>query len=125
MAISVDSSEASRKLCQSQGYTFPLLSDPHADTIEDLARTKTKVGWNELDQELGLQTRAVPTITVFGRTLLLDKEELELLVMEGKSILDNLDAFAKVADKTLFKFRRQVRGEIGDPRLGERAPEPD
>ena len=32
-AISVDSSEASRKLCQSQGYTFPLLSDPQAQAI--------------------------------------------------------------------------------------------
>ncbi len=33
MAISVDSPEESRKLCQSQGYTFPFLSDPNAATI--------------------------------------------------------------------------------------------
>ena len=33
MAISVDSREESRNLCQTQGYTFPFLSDPHADTI--------------------------------------------------------------------------------------------
>jgi peroxiredoxin len=33
VAISVDSNEESRKLAQSQGYTFPLLSDPKADTI--------------------------------------------------------------------------------------------
>ena len=33
VAISVDSSEDSRKLCQSQGYTFPFLSDPKAETI--------------------------------------------------------------------------------------------
>ena len=33
VAISVDSSEESRRLCQSQGYTFPILSDPHAKTI--------------------------------------------------------------------------------------------
>ena len=33
VAISVDSSEQSRKLCQSKGYTFPVLSDPRAETI--------------------------------------------------------------------------------------------
>jgi len=33
VAISVDSNEESRKLAQSQGYTFPLLSDPGAKTI--------------------------------------------------------------------------------------------
>jgi peroxiredoxin len=32
-AVSVDSPEESRKLCISQGYTFPLLSDPDAVTI--------------------------------------------------------------------------------------------
>lgn len=33
MAVSVDSPQESRKLCQTQGYTFPLLSDPGASTI--------------------------------------------------------------------------------------------
>ena len=33
VAISVDSAEESRKLCQSRGYTFPFLSDPQAATI--------------------------------------------------------------------------------------------
>jgi peroxiredoxin len=33
VAISVDSAEESRKLCQSRGYTFPFLSDPNAATI--------------------------------------------------------------------------------------------
>lgn len=33
LAISVDSHEESRKLCQSRGYTFPFLSDPNAATI--------------------------------------------------------------------------------------------
>lgn len=33
MAISVDSPEESRKLCQARGYTFPFLSDPNAATI--------------------------------------------------------------------------------------------
>lgn len=32
-AISVDSPEASRKLCQAKGYTFEFLSDPKADVI--------------------------------------------------------------------------------------------
>ena len=29
----MDSTEESRKLCQSRGYTFPFLSDPNAATI--------------------------------------------------------------------------------------------
>ncbi len=39
VAISVDTSEESRKLAQSQGYTFPILSDHNADVIRryDLA----------------------------------------------------------------------------------------
>lgn len=33
VAISVDSNEESRKLCERQGYTFPILSDAKAETI--------------------------------------------------------------------------------------------
>ncbi|MDX6446774.1 MAG: glutaredoxin-dependent peroxiredoxin [Blastocatellia bacterium] len=33
MAISVDSPEESRDLCQKAGYTFPFLSDPKAEAI--------------------------------------------------------------------------------------------
>jgi len=33
VAISVDSPEESRKLSKSQGYTFPILSDPQAAAI--------------------------------------------------------------------------------------------
>jgi len=33
VGISVDSPEDSRKLSQTQGYTFPILSDPGAQTI--------------------------------------------------------------------------------------------
>jgi peroxiredoxin len=33
VAISVDSPEESRRLCQATGYTFPFLSDPRAATI--------------------------------------------------------------------------------------------
>jgi peroxiredoxin len=33
VAISVDSPEDSRSLCQSRGYTFPFLSDPNAVAI--------------------------------------------------------------------------------------------
>jgi len=33
VAISVDAPEASRKLAQQQGYTFPLLSDPNVEAI--------------------------------------------------------------------------------------------
>ncbi len=33
MAISVDTPEESRDLCQKAGYTFPFLSDPKAEVI--------------------------------------------------------------------------------------------
>jgi peroxiredoxin len=33
VAISVDSAEESRRLAQTRGYTFPILSDPGAKTI--------------------------------------------------------------------------------------------
>jgi peroxiredoxin len=33
VAISVDSNEESRKLCASQGYTYPFLSDAKAEVI--------------------------------------------------------------------------------------------
>ncbi len=33
VAISVDPPEATRKLCQSQGYTYTFLSDPKAEVI--------------------------------------------------------------------------------------------
>ena len=33
MAISVDSPDVSRDLCQKAGYTFPFLSDPKAEAI--------------------------------------------------------------------------------------------
>ena len=33
VAISIDTHEESRKLAQSQGYTFPILSDRNADVI--------------------------------------------------------------------------------------------
>ena len=33
VAVSVDSPEESRKLCQAKGYTFPVVSDPNAAAI--------------------------------------------------------------------------------------------
>lgn len=33
VGLSVDSPAESQKLCQSRGYTFPILSDPKADAI--------------------------------------------------------------------------------------------
>jgi peroxiredoxin len=33
VAISVDTPEVSRNLAAKAGYTFPILSDPHAETI--------------------------------------------------------------------------------------------
>ena len=44
MGISVDSPAESQKLCQSQGYTFPFLSDPQAETIRQYGVLHTKGG---------------------------------------------------------------------------------
>ena len=44
VAISVDSSAESKKLCQSRGYRFPFLSDPNAETIRQYGVLHTKGG---------------------------------------------------------------------------------
>ena len=48
-AISVDSPEESNKLCQSRGYTYPFLSDPHADVIRSYGVLHPKGGENGRD----------------------------------------------------------------------------
>jgi peroxiredoxin len=49
VAISVDSSAESRKLCQSQGYTFPFLSDPDDAVIRRYGVLHPKAGENGRD----------------------------------------------------------------------------
>ena len=44
MAISVDSPAESLKLSQSRGYTFPILSDPGAETIRQYGVLHAKAG---------------------------------------------------------------------------------
>jgi len=44
VAISVDPPEESRKLAQSQGYTFPILSDRNADVIRRYDLVHAKAG---------------------------------------------------------------------------------
>lgn len=44
VAISVDSPAESQKLSQSRGYTFPLLSDPKAETIRQYGVLHAKAG---------------------------------------------------------------------------------
>ena len=48
-AISVDSNEESRALSQKRGYTFPLLSDPHAETIRAYGVLHPHAGENGRD----------------------------------------------------------------------------
>ena len=50
VAISVDAPEDSRKLAQSQGYTFPILSDQNADVIRryDLVHAKAGITGNDI-----------------------------------------------------------------------------
>ena len=44
VAISVDSPEESRKLCQARGYTFPFLSDPKTEVIRQYGVLHPKAG---------------------------------------------------------------------------------
>ena len=50
VAISVDTPEESRKLAQSQGYTFPILSDRNAEVIRryDLVHAKAGITGNDI-----------------------------------------------------------------------------
>ena len=78
MAISVDSPEVSRELCQKAGYTFTFLSDPKAEAIrrydlvhagqgisgEDIARpaeflldTSSTVRWLNLTENYWVRAR--------------------------------------------------------------------
>ncbi len=45
----MDSCEDSRKLCQSQGYTFPFLSDPKAVVIRQYGVLDAHAGMNDQD----------------------------------------------------------------------------
>jgi peroxiredoxin len=45
-AISVDSQQESNKLCQSRGYTYPFLSDPHTEVIRSYGVLHPKGGEN-------------------------------------------------------------------------------
>lgn len=49
VAISVDSSTESQKLCQSRHYTFPFLSDPKAQTIRQYGVLHAKGGEGDKD----------------------------------------------------------------------------
>jgi len=49
VAISVDSCEDSKKLCDSRGYTFPFLSDPKAEVIRRFGVLHPRAGMNDQD----------------------------------------------------------------------------
>jgi peroxiredoxin len=92
-AISVDSPEASRKLIQSRGFHYPILSDPKAEAIrsygvlhpkagengQDIARpaeflvdSKGTIVWENLTEDL--RVRARPGIILEAIDRLLGKE---------------------------------------------------
>jgi len=49
VAISTDKCEDSKKLCQSQGYTFPFLSDAKADVIRRFGVLHARAGMEDQD----------------------------------------------------------------------------
>jgi len=88
-AISVDSTEDSRKLSQARGYTFPVLSDPQAETIRryglhpkggedghDIARPAEilidpsgTIRWENLTDDLRVRARPGQVLQAFDNTI--------------------------------------------------------
>jgi peroxiredoxin len=89
-AISVDSTEDSRKLSQTKGYTFPVLSDPQAEVIrnygllhpkggengQDIARpaeilidSRGTVRWENLTDDLRVRARPGQVLQAFDSTI--------------------------------------------------------
>ena len=89
-AISVDSTEDSRKLSQAKGYTFPVLSDPDAEVIKrygllhakggedgrDIARpaeilidSSRMVRWENLTDDLKVRARPQQVLDAFDSTI--------------------------------------------------------
>ena len=89
-AISVDSTEESRKLSQAKGYTFPVLSDPNAEVIKrygllhpkggedghDIARpaeilidSSGTIRWENLTDDLKVRARPQQVLTAFDSTI--------------------------------------------------------
>lgn len=89
-AISVDSPEASRKLIQSRGFHYPILSDPKADVIrgygvlhpkagedgQDIARpaeylvdSKGVIVWANLTDDLRVRARPEAMLEAVDRVL--------------------------------------------------------
>ena len=89
-AISVDSTDDSRKLSQARGYTFPLLSDPKADVIrrygllhpkggedgQDISRpaeilvdSNGSIRWENLTDDVIVRARPEQALEGFDRTI--------------------------------------------------------
>ena len=89
-AISVDSTEESRKLSQAKGYTFPVLSDPNAEVIKrygllhpkggedghDIARpaeilidSSGTIRWENLTDDLKVRARPQQVLNAFDSTI--------------------------------------------------------
>jgi peroxiredoxin len=89
-AISVDSTENSRKLSQAKGYTFPVLSDPNADVIrrygllhpkggedgQDIARPAEilidatgTIRWENLTDDLRVRARPGQVLEAFDSSI--------------------------------------------------------
>jgi peroxiredoxin len=89
-AISVDSTEDSRKLSQAKGYTFPVLSDPNAEIIRrygllhpkggedgrDIARpaeilidSSGTVRWENLTDDIRVRARPRQVLQAFDSTI--------------------------------------------------------
>ncbi len=89
-AISVDSTQESRKLSQAKGYTFPLLSDPAAEVIrrygllhpkggedgQDIARpaeilvdSSGTIRWENLTDDIRVRARPGQVLEAFDSTI--------------------------------------------------------
>jgi peroxiredoxin len=70
VAISVDSPEESRDLCQKAGYTFPFLSDPKAEAIRryDLVHAGAGEGGRDIARPAEFLLDSTGTVRWFNLT---------------------------------------------------------
>jgi peroxiredoxin len=90
VAISVDSLEESRRLAQTQGYTFPILSDPDTKTIRAYGVLHERGGEDGRD----IARPAEFLVDAAGTIRWVNLSESVVARLEPETVLQAIDAMA-------------------------------